>query len=893
MEVWATIAVLAPAFNPARRSLFPLRARVPGVSGGDPEGLRPPHADFRPAAGAFSIPRDVTKNTTFAFISFSHNQFGDAVLARLFVSAPAPLTYPTQLLGRHGPLMLGLLAVALMWLGTGYSVHLSRMSAERAAGNTTANLARAFEQHIIRTIDGVDQSLLSLRASLAARDRPIDLPAWAAPRQVLTDMAFQISIVDKYGRVVATTSAGDVSHVTVSDRDYFRMHAATPDDHLLISKPVLGRVSQKWSLQFTRRLSSSDGAFAGVGIVSLDPSRLMAFYTSLDIGRQGAVVLLGRDGVARAHATQAGKPFDILSDQRFLKRLLDTERETKSFFIRNAGDGIARVVSHRAIAGYPLIVAVGIGESDAFAAHRKQRDFAFGATAALSGLVLALAWRIRAHQERLARARNELRTRSNHYLRVVNGIEDVIFELNSDGSCVFLNSAWTRSTGYGIAETLGRKLSDFVAPEDRARIDFSGGARAADECGGPLRFTIKSGETRWFELRVRPEFSNHETVAGLFGTLTDVTGWYAADLAKRESDARASAIFDSAADGILSLDAEGQIERVNPGLLRMFKAEAADVVGKNISILAPSEANDPKWRSIRHLLARGSLAEDGWWGEMICQRMDESEFPAGLRLSEMQLPSGRHFTCIVRDITERKKIEQIKDNFVATVSHELRTPMTAIVGSLGLIRTGAIGGIPQPALDLIEMAHRNCGRLVRLLDDILDLERIGSGQVDLKLADVDLNQVIADAASLNRPNAEDRGVRIVIHPLDPAPVVRADGDRIMQVVTNLLSNALKYSPSGEAITITVSERKSRYRVSVSDRGPGVPDEFRSQIFKRFARADSSDNRARGGTGLGLSICQLILEQHGGTIDYESAPGNGATFYFELSTGRARAVNAAA
>ncbi len=239
------------------------------------------------------------------------------------------------------------------------------------------------------------------------------------------------------------------------------------------------------------------------------------------------------------------------------------------------------------------------------------------------------------------------------------------------------------------------------------------------------------------------------------------------------------------------------------------------------------------------------------------------------------------------DITASKEIERLKNEFIATVSHELRTPLTAIVGALGLMKEGS-AKLPEEAAMFLDMACQNSERLATLINDILDLEKIESGQMQFQIERLDIPAFLGKAIDLNAAYADKHGVHFRL--LQPVPPVQVDADasRLLQVITNLMSNAAKFSPVGEAIDITAEVREAMLRVSVRDRGPGIPPEFRNRIFGRFAQADSSDSRQKGGTGLGLSICKVIIEKMGGRVGFDSTPGEGATFYFELPAAQAGA-----
>jgi signal transduction histidine kinase len=231
------------------------------------------------------------------------------------------------------------------------------------------------------------------------------------------------------------------------------------------------------------------------------------------------------------------------------------------------------------------------------------------------------------------------------------------------------------------------------------------------------------------------------------------------------------------------------------------------------------------------------------------------------------------------------KADRVKSEFISTVSHELRTPLTSIRGSLGLLNGGAAGPIPPKPAELIGIAYRNTDRLQRLINDILDVEKLDSGKLSLELAPHSLPGLIKQAVEANAGYAQGCDVQLAVQlavqqPL-PDATVSVDPHRLLQVLANLLSNAAKFSPAGAAVEVSLHVCETTARVEVKDRGPGIPAEFQGRIFQRFAQADGSDSRRRGGTGLGLAISKALIERMGGVIDYVTAPGRGTSFFFDL------------
>ncbi len=235
----------------------------------------------------------------------------------------------------------------------------------------------------------------------------------------------------------------------------------------------------------------------------------------------------------------------------------------------------------------------------------------------------------------------------------------------------------------------------------------------------------------------------------------------------------------------------------------------------------------------------------------------------------------------VIDVTERESMARLKEEFVSTVSHELRTPLTSISGALGLIASGMAGHVPPKIRELIEIANNNAERLVRLIGDILDIQKAEAGRIAGQRVGIVVAKLLATAADANRGMAEREGHAIEIVGGDLETEILGDMDQLMQVMTNLLSNAIKFSPPKGKIEMARRRDGDLVIISVSDEGPGVPPEFRDKIFEKFVQVEASDARRRGGTGLGLSICRSLVEHHGGSLGYSDRPEGGATFCMRL------------
>ena len=365
----------------------------------------------------------------------------------------------------------------------------------------------------------------------------------------------------------------------------------------------------------------------------------------------------------------------------------------------------------------------------------------------------------------------------------------------------------------------------------------------------------------------------------LLNSLTEQQG------ALKESSDRLKAIFQNAADGIVMLDDRGIIEALNPAAMAIYRYGEDEVVGRDSQIFSPE--GQPGLLALvmgtREFVKTGRL-------RMETERVRKGGdlFPAELAISEYILGGQRKLIVFVRDISERRKIERMKNEFISTVSHELRTPLTAIRGALGLLIGGAMGALPEKLLPLMSMAHKNSVSLTRLINDLLDIQKIEAGKMDFMIDHYNLYQLLQSAVQSNQGVADELHVRLAV--ADESHVAKShaisvDQGRFQQVMANLISNACKYSPRDGKVTLFSSVLPNdMIRVAVADQGIGVPDNFKDRIFQKFSQADSSDTRAKGGTGLGLAISKVIIQQMQGEIGFynrAAEDGGGAVFYVDL------------
>ena len=356
----------------------------------------------------------------------------------------------------------------------------------------------------------------------------------------------------------------------------------------------------------------------------------------------------------------------------------------------------------------------------------------------------------------------------------------------------------------------------------------------------------------------------------------DLSRWGGTEQPGRALEAeRRLRLFDTSLDLILLVDRRGQFVEVSPSSAAILGYRPEEMIGRNgTEFLHPEDLG--KTRTEMRLTRNGqpmrnfecryrhkdgriiTLAWTGIWSE----------------------PEQQHYF-IGRDVSISRNNERMKDEFVATVSHELRTPLTSIAGSLALLAGGAAGDLPHPVMRLIAIAHNNAQRLVRLINDILDIEKIESGKTLFELGRVAAKRLVEQAIEANRGFAAGFGVSVQLDPASEEAMVRADPDRLIQVVSNLLSNAAKFSCRGQKVQVLITQTEDNVRIAICDHGCGIPEEFKSRIFEKFAQGDASDARQKGGTGLGLSIVKQIMVRLSGDVGFEPTPGGGTIFHVDL------------
>lgn len=341
----------------------------------------------------------------------------------------------------------------------------------------------------------------------------------------------------------------------------------------------------------------------------------------------------------------------------------------------------------------------------------------------------------------------------------------------------------------------------------------------------------------------------------------------------RQSEERYRAFFAAMPDPMFRVNREGVVLDYTPGKENELDLPASVLAGKRLEEVLSADIARPALRHIQQALESGNIQIFEY--QLLLEK--------NMRDYEIRIVANgpNEVLAIIRNITERKKSERLKNEFVSIVSHELRTPLTSIRGSLSLLAGQMAHDLSPRIKNMVEIAHKNSERLVMLVNDILDIDKIESGKMVFDLKPTDLVTLTEQAIEAHQVYAAQFGVSFTLDTHVAKARVNADADRLMQVLANLFSNATKFSPPNSTVRVAIARSGSNIRVSITDQGPGIPPEFHSRIFQKFAQADSSATRQKGGTGLGLSISKAVVERHGGKIGFETEANVGTTFFFEL------------
>jgi PAS domain S-box-containing protein len=491
----------------------------------------------------------------------------------------------------------------------------------------------------------------------------------------------------------------------------------------------------------------------------------------------------------------------------------------------------------------------------------------------------------------------------------VQGLQHgAIVLLELDGTIRTWNAGAERITGFPAAEAVGKPFW-FLSADEGARDAAAGDEvlRAAAQGGAELEgWRLRQDGSRfWAHVVVTGLLDDHGALIGYALALEDTTGRRAAERTLAENEARLAGIIASAMDAIISTDEQRRIMVFNAAAERLFGVPAAQAIGTSLDQFLPDRFRAVHADHMRRFGETGVTTRSMHRasGPLQALRSDGTEFPVEATISQAVVGGRRLFTVVLRDVTERVRVEEernravqqaqaartvaeeanrAKSGFLAAMSHELRTPLNAIAGYVDLLELGIHGPITDAQSAALERVRRNQRLLLLLINDVLNFAKIEAGHTDLEIHDVAVAQMLVGLDSLIEPQVHAAELTYICEPANPALRIRGDRERIEQILLNLLTNAVKFTAAGGSVAVTCGADARWVYIRVRDTGRGVPTDMLEKIFDPFVQVDRHmHQRSQQGVGLGLAISRELARQMGGELSVTSTLGGGSTFTVKL------------
>jgi PAS domain S-box-containing protein len=512
----------------------------------------------------------------------------------------------------------------------------------------------------------------------------------------------------------------------------------------------------------------------------------------------------------------------------------------------------------------------------------------FGNQTVYTAILQDISDRVAAQQER-EQAERALRDSQRRYATITQVAPVGIFHTDADGNCSYVNERWCEIAGMTAEQANGQGWVNAIYPNDRPAV-FQAWVEAIQNhtlFQLEYRFQRPDGKITWVMGQAVAERDETGNIQGFVGSITNIHARKQAEAIIREAERRWRSLLENVRLSVVGLNGQGQVEYVNPFFLELTGYTRPELLGRNWFETFVRATDRLQFNQHFQQILQQDL--HNYYQNIILTKQGEEKIIAWNN-TRLQSTDGKIIgtMSIGEDITERYAIERMKNEFISVVSHELRTPLTAIHGAIDLLSTGLVDPATDRGKQVLKIAAESTDRLVRLVNDILELERLESGKINLIKQWVDAIDLLWQAKNQMQVMANRAGIRLEI--IEQELEFEADSHRLLQVLINLVSNAIKFSPRGSTIMMSVAlnpenicshPNDSWIVFWVKDQGRGIPADKIDSIFERFHQVDASDSRQKGGTGLGLAICHSIVEQHGGKIWVESQVNEGSCFYFSI------------
>ena len=731
----------------------------------------------------------------------------------------------------------------------GWQMFAVRQTVLTEAGKQAMALARTAELQVVGSLRGAGMLAGDLETLLTGRNvGDLSLQPMLAGRLAAYPDLNSLVLVDASGR--------EAQSVAQPRPSSFGGRAA---DVIVTARPLVG----------------TDGVRLGAVVIGVAAGPVADILAALPLGDGGRAWLAQDNGrILAAVPRSAGSGYLTLPPGRRvaqLVRLADPE---------GGGD---RLVAVRPVAGDPLVIAVGMSEDTILASWRENLALYGLAVLALAVVALVYAWLLQYQSQRTAVAKAEKERLAAAAAAQQRGILDAtvdgLITIDEGSGIQGMNRSAERIFGYQESEVLGWPVAALI-PGLAGEIAYSRRGQVRE-----IPALHRNGGEIPIELVVTELPADASGDQRLFiGTVRDLSERRAAEKALRESQERNAAILAAAAEGIIAVDASGRMETVNAAAGRIFGYEVGEMIGRNVTMLMPGVTRAGHGDLVAGCAHSRDLGSLGQRREVTAVRRDGSTFPLEIAISLLDRPEGPLFIAAVADITERKEAHaalrgakldaeaanQAKTQFLAHMSHELRTPLNAIIGFSDMMRQEMMGALSAVYLDYARNINDSGRQLIAIIDDLLDVSRLQLGKFTLSDGIVDLHSAVAGAMALMRQRADDSGIVLTEGVAETLPKLRGDARAIRQVLINLVSNAVKFTPRGGTVRVSAEcAADGRLLLLVTDTGRGIAPEMIDHVLDPFHHADAFKAKQGRGIGLGLPICRWLMELHGGFLVIES------------------------
>ncbi|HET6222648.1 MAG TPA: PAS domain-containing protein [Dongiaceae bacterium] len=818
---------------------------------------------------------------------------------------------------RAGIIAFGCMVILLIAGLTAYDAWNGYNRSLERASETSENLARALEQHTTQTIEVVDRTLLDIidvthaarRPPAFERPQPFDQAFTKSLQRLILDLPLirRIAVLDKDGKLIQDSWSGDTRPVDLSHESYF----VAPRDYasvgVHVSAPMLDPQLGKWTIALSRRINQANNSFGGVAVAFIDISYFQRFYDSLDIGRDGVIQLLKRDG-----STLIREPFDprayevSAEDMAALRHLIEWRRDG-SAIAELPPDNDVRIMSYRSVQNRPIVVLVGLSRAEVLTQWKG--DVRARALIALT-IVLAVTLLTLLLLRSLARRDASdvaLRESEQRLDLAVRGTSDGLWDWDIANGATWFSPRCRELLGFRSDEDFIDSDVDHarrIHPEDRERRRQALELHLAE--GKPYdveyRMRLRDGSYRWFRVRGEAFRNAAGEPSRMAGSISDIDAHRAAENALvealeslRESEARLSSLIENV-PGVIYRSAydEGWTEMfINEGIADLTGYPATDFVAGGVrsyaSVVHPDDrdglagtvqgavkSHQPFTVEYRIMHKNGTIR---WvWERGLAVYGEDNQV--------------LYLDGCIFDITDRKQAEgdlrrakdaaeaanEAKSQFLAHMSHELRTPLNAIIGFSEVMLSELLGplGTPQYRTYAADI-HQSGSHLLGVINDILDLSKIEAGRQELHEEECDIGEVVAETLRLIGNRAAAQSVKIEVNLQPNLPMLRADLRMIKQILLNLLSNAVKFTPAGGVVNLSAANAAGGgLCLIVRDTGIGIPTDQLGRVLEPFVQVEGAFSRKYAGTGLGLPLSKTFAELHGGTLEIVSTVDTGTT-----------------